>query len=123
MASFSPGLARPQPSAWSCRGIYRSISDEPYRMRMQFNRERSVVDFIRENSHARPNALAVKEGGQCWTYGELDVKSDLVAQNLQRRGLQMEEPVAVLLPASSDYVMCMLGRSEERRVGEEGGSR
>jgi amino acid adenylation domain-containing protein len=76
---------------------------------MPFPREQSVVDFLREKIQAQPNALAVKDAGRAMTYGELDSKSNLVANDLQQRGLQLDEPVVILLPASGEYVVAMLG--------------
>jgi len=43
------------------------------------------------------------------TYGELDLRSNCLAVDLRQRGLQLEEPVAILLPASCEYVVAMLG--------------
>jgi amino acid adenylation domain-containing protein len=74
-----------------------------------FPRERSVVHFIRQRMRLQPNALAVNDVGRLMTYEELDFKSNLVANGLQQRGLHLEEPVAILIPASAEYVVAMLG--------------
>jgi amino acid adenylation domain-containing protein len=74
-----------------------------------FHGEQSVVDFFRERAWAQPAFPAVEEGDRVLTYGELDLRSQLVANELARRGLQLEEPAAILIPASGDYVVAMLG--------------
>ena len=80
---------------------------------MPFPRERSVLDFFREKVHERPDALAVKDAGRRMTYGELDLCSNRVANEILRRGLKLEEPVAVLLPASFDFLAAILGVLKE----------
>jgi len=67
------------------------------------------MDFFREKARGQPNSPAVKDVQRALTYGELDAKSDLVADDLARRGLQLEEPVAILIPASGEYVAALLG--------------
>jgi amino acid adenylation domain-containing protein len=74
-----------------------------------FPRAKSVVDFLREKAQTQPDVLAIKDAGQAMTYGELDFRSNLVADDLKQRGLPLEEPVAILLPASGGYVVAMLG--------------
>jgi amino acid adenylation domain-containing protein len=76
---------------------------------MPFHRERSVVDFLREKARAQPDSLAVQDVEGALTYGELEASSDLVACHLAQRGLHLEEPVAILLPASGENVVAMLG--------------
>jgi len=67
------------------------------------------MDFFQEKAQTQPDLLAVHEVAQTMTYGELDFRSNLVAGDLQQRGLQLEEPVAILIPASGEYVVAMLG--------------
>jgi amino acid adenylation domain-containing protein len=95
-----------QPLAMNNSG---NVINEQSGMDAPFPRERSVVDFLREYSQMQPDALAVRDGGGSMTYGELDRQSNLVAHDFQQRGLHLEDPVAILLPASGDYVVAMLG--------------
>jgi amino acid adenylation domain-containing protein len=75
---------------------------------MSFDFEKSVVDFFRERARNQPNAPAISEGSYLLTYNELDAKTDRLAAYLAQRGVRLEEPVAILLPASIDYVVAML---------------
>ena len=72
-------------------------------------RELSVVDFIREKTRERPHAPAVEDGRRVISFGELDRKSDLVAGELLKRGLQGEEPVVVMAPMSFEFLAGILG--------------
>jgi amino acid adenylation domain-containing protein len=74
-----------------------------------FPRERTVVELFQEQVRTQPEKLAVKAAGQTISYAELDLKSSLVAAELQRCGLALEEPVAILIAASCEYVIAMLG--------------
>lgn len=76
---------------------------------MAFPRERTVLDFFKAQVQARPEAVTVKEGQRLMTYEELDVRSNRVANELRRRGLQLEEAVALLLPASCEFLVAILG--------------
>ncbi len=76
---------------------------------MPFPRERSVLDFFCEKVRAQPDALAVKDAGRVMTYGELDLCSNRVANELCRRGLKLEESVVVLLPASCEFLAAIIG--------------
>ena len=74
-----------------------------------FPLERTVVDWVRERVRATPDAPAVEGVERTLSYADLDGASERVAVELQRRGLRLEEPVPVLLPASPDYIVALLG--------------
>jgi amino acid adenylation domain-containing protein len=74
-----------------------------------YPRELSVVDFIREKTRQQPNAPAIDDGSRVISFGELDRKSDLVAGDLLKRGLQAEEPVVVMAPISFEFLAGILG--------------
>jgi amino acid adenylation domain-containing protein len=76
---------------------------------MAFPRERTVLDFFQAQVQARPEAVAVKEDQRLMTFAELDLLSNRVANELQRQGLQLEEAVALLLPASCEFLVAILG--------------
>lgn len=69
----------------------------------------SVVDFIREKVRLQPNAPAVQDGPRVMSFGELDRKSDLVAEELLKRGLRLEEPVVTMTPLSCEYLAAIFG--------------
>jgi len=57
----------------------------------------------------RPNAVAVSQAGQSWTYAELDRSSQLLAAELRRRGIGAGDVVAVFGSRSFAVVSSMLG--------------
>jgi amino acid adenylation domain-containing protein len=74
-----------------------------------YPRELSVVDLIRERCRRQPDAPAVEDGDRVMSYGELDRQSDRVANELLERGLRVEEPIAVMVPLSCEYLSIILG--------------
>ena len=74
-----------------------------------FPRDRSVVDFFREQVRARPESEAIQDGPRRMTYRELDLRSNRVANQLLANGLKLEEAVVVFLPASCEFIAVILG--------------
>jgi amino acid adenylation domain-containing protein len=103
-----PKIEVPKPTALDVIAM-NNLDSVVNGVEMPFPRERSVVNFFHEQVHVQPDALAVKDAGRSMTYGELDVCSNRVANELCRRGLKLEESVAILIPASVEYVVAMLG--------------
>src|SRR4030095_12038206 len=85
------------------------IPSEWIGVEMPFPRELSVLDLFRAHAKARPEATALKDGGRLLTYAELDVRSNCVANELIQRGLQLEDSVAVFLPASCEFLAAIFG--------------
>lgn len=86
-----------------------SVAKEPGGEEIPLPRERTVVELFQEKVRTQPENLAVKAFDQKITYAELDFKSSQVAAELQRCGLALEEPVAIVMSACCEYVMAMLG--------------
>ena len=76
---------------------------------MGFPTDRTVLDFFREQVRRQPGAPAVQDGRRVMSYRELDLCSNRIAHELLRRGLKPEESVAVLLPASCEFLAAILG--------------
>jgi len=95
-AEYSNQLGDPVPLEWMGRAT-------------SFPTHISVVDFIREIARARPDAPAIQDDTRVISFGELDHKSDLVAGELLKRGLQIDESVAVMTPLSWEYLAGILG--------------
>ncbi len=74
-----------------------------------FPLERSVVDLFRGQVARHPQSIAVKHGARQLTYQELDRQSDILAAELSRRGVGLEEPVVILLTASAPFIVALLG--------------
>jgi amino acid adenylation domain-containing protein len=56
-----------------------------------------------------PGAPAVLDGGRTLSYAELDQRANDLAHRLLAAGARPDEPVAVALPRSADYVVSVLG--------------
>lgn len=76
---------------------------------MPFPRERSVVDFVREHTQARPAAIAIKDGETTMDFQTLDRLSNRLSNRLLRAGLKPEDIVALPLARSCAYVVAALG--------------
>jgi amino acid adenylation domain-containing protein len=70
------------------------------------------VDMIHElvslQSRNRPEASAIAAGGTTLSYGELEARSDRLADVLRHRGVGVETRVAVALPRGADMVVAFL---------------
>jgi len=93
----------------SAEGNRFQIPSEWTGVEMPFPRELSVIDLFRAHAKTKPEALAIKDDGRLLTYAELDVRSNCVANQLVQRGLQFEDPVAVFLPASCEFLVAIFG--------------
>ncbi len=85
------------------------VPSEWHGQEIPFPRDLSVVDSFRTQVQARPEALAVKEGGIAMTYAELDLYSNRVANALLLRGLPLEHPVTILRSVSCEFIAAILG--------------
>ncbi|HVE53050.1 MAG TPA: class I adenylate-forming enzyme family protein, partial [Ramlibacter sp.] len=70
---------------------------------------RAIPDLIREHAQARPGRLALRQGAQRLTWGELDALADRIAAALQREGVQPRQTVAICGPNSVAYAALFLG--------------
>src|SRR6185437_236175 len=74
---------------------------------------RSVLDYFEELVRAQPQAVAIKDtspgASRVMTRAELEAGSNRVAAELIRRGLRLEESVALLLPASCELLCGAIG--------------
>jgi amino acid adenylation domain-containing protein len=74
-----------------------------------FPREATVHALFAEQAELRPAAVAVEQGGERLTYGELGRRAGRFARRLVALGLQPEERVAVLAERSPDLIAALLG--------------
>jgi amino acid adenylation domain-containing protein len=76
--------------------------------RTGYPRDATVPELFREVAAARPEAVAVADGGRALSYAELDRRSRRLAALLRERGVGPEVPVALLLERSADQVTATL---------------
>ncbi|MEU6770337.1 amino acid adenylation domain-containing protein [Streptomyces sp. NPDC046759] len=70
--------------------------------------EPGLVEAVRRQTEATPQALAVVAEDESLTYGELDERSNRLAHWLIGRGVRPESRVAVCLPRSAELVVALL---------------
>jgi acyl-CoA synthetase (AMP-forming)/AMP-acid ligase II len=70
---------------------------------------RAIPDLIREHARARPHHLALRQGAQRMTWGEMDREVDRVAATLQQHGLQPNESIAICGANSIPYLILFVG--------------
>ena len=70
---------------------------------------RAIGDLVREHAQARPRQLALRQGAERMTWGELDRRMDQVAATLQRKGVQPRESIAICGANSVPYALLFLG--------------
>lgn len=70
--------------------------------------DRCVHELFAEMAARTPEAVAVADDEQQWSYEELDRRSNQLAHRLQALGIGLESRVAVLLDRSCEFVRAML---------------
>ncbi len=88
-----------QERAWLLRGV--NDTAEP-------TLEHGLVETVRRQAQAAPDALAVIGEQESLTYAELDARAGRLAHRLIDRGVRPESLVAVCLPRSADLVVALL---------------
>lgn len=69
----------------------------------------SVVDWVAEQSAARPEAVAIEHEGAAWTYADLAARADAIAARLVGEGVRPGDLVGLMLGRSPWMVAAMLG--------------
>lgn len=70
---------------------------------------RTIPDVMREHAQARPQQVALRQGGRSLSWGELDALMDRVAATLQAQGVQPRQSIAVCGHNSIEYAVVFLG--------------
>ncbi|MHA7958668.1 non-ribosomal peptide synthase/polyketide synthase [Streptomyces sp. L500] len=66
-------------------------------------------DLFERQAAATPHAVAVSDGADTWTYGELNRHANRVAGRLIDRGIGPEDLVGIAMPRSARLVAALLG--------------
>jgi amino acid adenylation domain-containing protein/non-ribosomal peptide synthase protein (TIGR01720 family) len=69
----------------------------------------TVVDMFLRQAADTPDRIAIVEGGNPCTYGELRERADAIAARLAGAGVKPAERIALALPRSTDAVAAILG--------------
>ena len=76
----------------------------------------TVADIVREYGATRPEATAIVYGERTLTYGDLDVRSNRVANGLAAAGVDAQDRVAYLDRNAPEYVDVMFGTAKLNAV-------
>src|SRR5262249_10364779 len=71
--------------------------------------EASIPALFAEQAALRPTAVAVEQGDERLTYGELRQRAGRFARRLRALGLRPGDPVAVIADRSPDLIAALLG--------------
>ncbi|MEV1046179.1 amino acid adenylation domain-containing protein, partial [Streptomyces sp. NPDC049916] len=69
----------------------------------------TLSDLFERQAAATPDAVAVSDGDNAWTYRELNRRANHVAWRLIDRGIGPEDRVALAMPRSAGLVAALLG--------------
>ena len=75
----------------------------------EYGEEKTIIDLFRQQAARRGNEAAVIEEGRSYSYGELDERSDRLANYLVGQGLQRGALVPICMERSIDLVTGILG--------------
>ena len=69
----------------------------------------TIIKLFKTQVKKNPHKIAISFEGEEITYEELDNKSDKLANVLSKKGIVKSDIVAIFLPKSLDFFICMLG--------------
>lgn len=69
----------------------------------------SLVDVLEESAKRFPDHIAIEFLGSKMTFKELNQKSEQFASWLQLQGLKKGDPVLLMMPNTTQYLVCMFG--------------
>ncbi|AFQ15020.1 non-ribosomal peptide synthase/polyketide synthase [Bacillus thuringiensis] len=76
---------------------------------MEMSHQGLICERFEEQVAMRPDAIAIVDQTKQWTYGELDIQANQLANVLQRKGVAPESVVGVYLPRSAELMASLLG--------------
>lgn len=71
--------------------------------------DRCLHELFRDQARAHPDRVAVVDPATSLTFAELDAATDLLARELQRRGVGVDDLVGIYLDSSVEFVIAYLG--------------
>ncbi|WP_436866196.1 non-ribosomal peptide synthase/polyketide synthase [Bacillus fungorum] len=75
----------------------------------EYPREKCIQDLFEEQVANTPDAVALKEGGKCLTYAELNHRANQLAHYLQKRGVSSQSMIGLSVERSIEMIIGMLG--------------
>ncbi|MFB6456951.1 amino acid adenylation domain-containing protein [Chitinophaga sp. Hz27] len=71
--------------------------------------DKTVDEIFTRQAAATPLAIAVEYNGHCYTYKDLDLRSNAVAYRLQQEGIGKGEMIALIFQRSPELIIAILG--------------
>ncbi|GIJ54819.1 non-ribosomal peptide synthetase [Virgisporangium aurantiacum] len=71
--------------------------------------DRRFTEIFEELTVEHPDAVAAIHNGQRWTYRTLNARANQIAHALLRRGIRAEDPVAVVMDRTLDWLAATIG--------------
>ncbi|MBT5231911.1 MAG: amino acid adenylation domain-containing protein, partial [Methylococcales bacterium] len=68
----------------------------------------NIIDAIQLQMQNNPDALAVQQGEQCFTYRDIEQQSLSLATRLQRLGITSNQAVAICTSRGADFIVALL---------------
>ena len=90
-------------------GERKQIQEDWSTCETAYAEEKSVVHLIAEQATRSPKATALLFDGETMTYGELEARSNQLANYLRAQGLKREAFVGICVERSFDMVIALLG--------------
>ncbi len=84
--------------------LYHKINET----RRDFDLSRTIHSYFEENVENIPDQTALVEANYSITYSELNKRANKIAHRLLKKGLDLEDPVAIYIPRGIDFTVCML---------------
>lgn len=69
---------------------------------------RCLQHSVEEQAESRPQAIALVDGEQSLTYGQLNQQANQLAWHLRQLGIRPEQPVGIHLPRSLDLIVAVV---------------
>ncbi|MEM6684849.1 MAG: amino acid adenylation domain-containing protein [Bacteroidota bacterium] len=78
--------------------------------------QKTVLSYINEHIQHQPEKVAIRDTNHAFTYKELNNISDTIATNIVAKlGSSSQKPVAILMPRTAQFIVCMLGVLKSNR--------
>lgn len=86
----------------------KRIIDISYGGYLDYDRENTVVSIFAANAAKHPEDIAVVDCEKSITYGELDKISDVLANNLNSKGVESGGYAGIMLPRRAEFIVAVL---------------
>lgn len=93
------------------RELEQDLNNQPLSMMMGDSSqypEKCLHELFREQAKQHPDRIAICDPAQSLTFGQLDKQTDILARELQQRGVVVDSLVSIFMESSVEYVVAYL---------------